>query len=534
MEQNLTQPNSPLPVGNEASRLTHWNDQMLIMSAEPIAFMEGTDAATHQEAAEHHFVDIWEQEQALLELSVAKIEGRESTITDSDLQELGLSDRVTKKSSTLAHELYRRMGATNDMNRSDVFLTGLAGLVVEEAATTAMPGFGELYDADADPIERSFAIISAFASRLGEQPELVDGKERDMLLAAELLSEALRAPEGVRGKLGVVAGIEADSLSKDFYTHNIVQICDAVISQIKPKLAGSPEGLSKGKLKERNKNMSCLQSAILTKYDAQFDLLETGQTGQTDGEARQMLASFIAEATEVIDNQELGYAYELFAPIMFRYAALEGGVLDDARAWHATARADMPQDKLGFNPNPQKLTEATHVAQHIKKQSSDIQIGNVSRPDDGTGQPVGRVTQRLQLKARLDAEEVAKEYDDTLVSLHSEDMVNLLSFLDGRLRRADETYNALPDTFQAQEPCKDDVRSEAAEQVVRALVREVGRRINGSPSTPNHEFVASGASTNISVDVPKILDDLILPVYQSMVRQVTDQSAPAERQLVSV
>lgn len=532
-------PNARQSASDAEVTSAHWNDQLLVMSGEHIAFKEGVNSTDLQASAEEHLVNVWEQEQALLELAVAKIEGREAGTTEDDVQRLGITNKVMRKSSSLVNELYLRMGAANDMERSDLLLTGLAGLIVDEVASESIPGFGDDYKPTGSPVDRSFAVINAFTSRLGEQPELIDGKEREMLLAAELLSEALRAPNSVRSKLGTVAGVSAESLDGDFYAQSVVQICDAITRRLGSKNDPAPEGLSGKRLKKFDREQGITQSAVLTKYDTLFDMLEANPEDSSDAGARHLLKSFIKEASPIMQTRHLGYAYELFAPLMFRYAALQGGALDTGRIWHAPARADTPKDGLGSTPNVEQQKDPRHVAQHLKKQSADAFVGKKSPELAVEGSTFGSVSDRLQLKARDDADAMAQNYDEKLVGVLSEDMANLLTYLDDRFNSADSVYGEFPTIVEAGELSPQEIiRGKAASQVMLGAVIEIGRRLGGPGSQqPDHEFGVKGASTEITVDIPDLLDRMILPVYQRLVESTAGKSPPnSERaeQLISV
>lgn len=506
----------------------HWNDRYFIAAGEPVALRSGYESKDHQTAAEKHLEGLWKQEQVLLGMAISRIEGSPDTPSIEELKALEIPARVADKSSALVSELYRRMGAINDMGYSDLLLTSLAGLVVEEVAAEKVPGFGSKYRNRGEPFEKSFAYIGAFAGMLVDQPELVDGRESDMLLTAELLSEALRSPEDMRHKLGEVAGIDADSLESEFYARHIVQICDAVIARTKTNALIPTDGISSRKAHEkREKAMSYLQTAILTKYDVLFDMVEAGPTEETSQDARELLAHFIAEAAEVIDHEDLGRAYELFSPIVFRYAALASGAINVARIWHSSARADLPLDKFGFKPDK---SDNPYIEQHIQKQSSDVQIGRAV--DGGRNRGFGRVTERLQLKARSDAEGVLRGYDQKSVGFHFQDAVNLLAYVGGLLQDSDSGYKALTDKFDPNDPGKENIKELAAKQVVWGLLGEISRRIKGGGAESNHEFVLKGVSTEIRVDLSKILDELVLPVYRRMVDAATgtrsNSSVPRE------
>lgn len=516
--ESLTNPDAAqfpaLHVQDPDRQAEHWNDVFFVASGEPVALKPGHETVGNQAEAEAHLMRVWEQEQVLLGITISRIEGISQNPEPDELSSLGITPKVLEKSSTLVGELHRRMGAVNDMGRSDLLLTGMAGLVVEEVAKQKIQGFGDEYDPKGDPIEKPFAVINAFAGRLDDQPELAEGRESELLLAAELLSEALRTPESVRRKLGEVAGIDAESLDQEFYASRTVQICDAIIKNAKPKVLVPAEGLSRKQAEKREKYRTYLQTALLTKYDVLFDMLEVGPTQETKQPAREILGYFIADAEEIIGQEDMGRAYELFAPIAFRYEAFASGEINNVRIWHASARSDMPKDQLGFKSKNDR--DSGGIAQHMRRQSSDIHIGRVSAGQ--AGRNFGRITENLQLKARSDAQSISDEYDARSVGFHFEDAASLLGYIGKRLSDEDPAYNLLAEGFhQNSKLGKENVKVSAAEQVLGGLLSEIGRRLAGNRYEPEHEFVVKGASTEIRVDLPKILDELVLPVYSRMV-----------------
>ncbi len=479
----------------------HWND--FYLTEQRVPFKEGVDAVQLQPEAQLHYQKLWHQEQALFELVDARLEQRDSPVTLDQVRELDLPTNVLVNNVSLASELYGRLGPHNEMERSDLLLTSLAGMVAEDLQQPDSNNKERLLPDVENPFERAVRITSAYAERVANQPELVKGKEREHLLLAELLSEAQHVPSRSRERVPELGNIYATDMDSEFYQASVVNICDALTSQITTELKTPAEAGSKLAAKRRAQKLPMLEGALLTKYDTLFDGVANAQASDPEA-ARKLLTNFAAEVHTHLGDLELGYGYELFMPLAFRYAALQAGQLDQVRIWHATTRSDMPRDRFGFKPQAHR--PESEVGQHIKKQSHDVLIGQVD-PRDAA---VAHVTDRLQLKARTDAERFVAEYDSPLVTVHSADAAALLDTLHTTIARRD------PSLAHQSEADKAVRLALAAEQVLVGMASEIHDRLQEPTVRGHRSFVVHDTHGDIPLDISQVLDETMLPIYQQL------------------
>ena len=512
-------PSAELPATNQ-----HWADTYFLLHPTELPFKPGVDLEATIPEAQRHLGGLQDQQNLLLEVLFAKIEQRDPLYyhreqhEDGSLSEprvevllperietmFGLPRTVLSSNRSLAGELFKRLGPDNKMARSDIFLTTLAGLVAEEAAQN-ITGDEERKPLDVTNPAETIEYITNFASSLRlreERSKLSDDQCSSLLLTAELLGEAMRAPDSVRERVPEFATLTESDIDRDYYNSSVVDLCDSVIDSLKarPPLEEKP---SKTALRRERERAQKLQAALLTKYDILFDTVEA-QSGPLAQEAanRALLKDFAHELGEVITDFELGFAYEAFAPLAFRYAALEGGTAN-ARIWHGTSRNDTPKDLFGSQNK--KLPE---FLRHVKKQSSDAATGSVGDFQESTA-PYGIPDTRLQLKARADAHTFTEVYDDRIVSIHSKDAIALLKLLDGYLSEGNPTFAALPDKEKGESGL-----DEAGVLALQALVGEIAHRLDDKSPKPVQTITIN--NREIRLNTAQILDELILPAYTAI------------------
>ncbi len=507
---------SPQPQEQIQQPAEHWADHYMRLDVSELQLRDGVGTVPGVNEVQDHLGLLWEQEQSLVELVDARLNGRESPIGEDELKRLGLPTSVLSSSASLANELFTRLGPNNEMTRSDVLLTMLAASVVEELYQKHTGNTDKLNPEMAEPM-RSMQLISAFSESLSRNPELVEGSTKDLMLVAEMLAEGMRAPDRARNKAPSLSELSAADIDRDYYRTSVVQICDAVIEQTSAVPSAPGDNASKNALKRYKKDeknrTSSLQGALLTKYDMLFDTLEasTNQVNYTEN-ASVILSKFSDEVSQVIDQLEWGYAYELFAPLLFRYVALQSGQLKDVRIWHSSKRSDTPNDGLGFK---QGERDAPLISEGLRKQSSDAVLGSTAGTNSDEPN-YGAATRYLQLKGRTDADSFKGVYDDHIIDIHSQDAVAIL----GTVQEALSIQTLDLNNPVGLEQFEDQVVP-VAEEVMKAIVEEVHRRLVGKVAESNHGFTVKVGERDLVFDIPKLLDESVVPVYKKMQRELT-------------
>jgi len=507
---------SPRPQEQMQQPAEHWADHYMRLNVGELQLRDGVDTTPGVNEVQDHLGLLWEQEQSLVELVDARLNGRESPIGEDELKRLGLPTSVLSSPASLANELFTRLGPDNEMARSDVLLTMLAASVVEELYQKHT-GNTDRLNPEMDEPMRSMQLISAFSESLSRNPKLVEGSTKDLMLIAEMLAEGMRAPDRARNYAPSLSELSATDIDRDYYRASVVQICDAVIEQtiVTPPAPG--DNASKNTLKRYKKNeknrTSSLQGALLTKYDMLFDTLEasTDPLNYTEN-ASVILSKFSDEVSQVVDQLEWGYAYEVFAPLLFRYVALQSGQLKDVRIWHGSKRNDTPNDGFGFK---QGEKEVPLVSEGLRKQSSDAVLGSTEKAENDEPN-YGSVTRYVQLKGRTDADSFKDVYDDRVIDIHSQDAVAILGAAQESLSIHTLDLSSPADLEQFEEQVVP-----LAEEVMKAIVEEIHRRLVGDVTEGNHEFTVKVGDRNLVFDIPKLLDESVVPVYKEMQLELT-------------
>ena len=488
----------------------HWNDHDLQLAV-PVLRPEGfafpykrPDMSEHRISMYDaeltgHFDEEWQDRQVLLELAVSKIEGKQPSVSAENLE--SLPKKVTESNYTLADELYRRMGPVNDMPRGDVLLISLAGLVIDEIA----PNPNQTPVVVNGPEQgvkglflRTMSGIHEFTSALEADPKLAAGHTNSLLLAAELMSDALRVPESVRNTAveheGYSGNVDAE------LARGIVVICDALMPSYEAELAALDGKTSKKAVHEKSELLSDMSRTILTKYDLLFD--QVGGEKATD-QSRMLLGHMASDIQELMPRLGTGFLYETFVPLAFRFVALEEGFAADAKMWHATTRSDMPKGGVGARVGSRLVNSRLAALRDTKQSAQDTLLSQ--RIDEVTS---GKIVERWQLKARSDAESFASEYDDKNVVIHSKDAEALFGIAATLSKKLNPRHQKLSDQERIQS------YDATVGEMLRGLVREVGSRVVDGKSLGSQLITIEGIPESVALG--SVFDQLVAPQYRKL------------------
>lgn len=506
----------------------HWADDYSYLNhdgefpyarAQSLSDQERSDYDVELTAHREH---LWEQGQALLELAVAKLEHREPAMlptfpggnepslsfaeymTDRE-NGLGLPKVVLTSNYSLANELFGRLGPGNEMGRSDAILSGLAMLVIEEVVKpnhASEEASNQDREEVVDPYAQALEKLSSYVSLIEREPECADGREKNLVLAAELLGEALRAPNSVRDVLGIeeVRGEDVEHL----YKRSAVALCDNVLPRLSARFNALIDNNSKTASDKRKRLATGMERVLLTKYDVLFDTLDA-ENGDTQERAYTLLASMIDEMKDFSPGLEQGFIYELVVPVMYRYVATLEGVVDKERIWHASLRSDAPLDRFGYSPTGKQQDDprAQALSRH-KQQSQDALTGRV----DSEQAPYGRVINRWQLKARTDVANFSERYDERLIKIRSSDAVKMFELA------AQLNSKFAVDTLTMPENERVLALDETTHSLFCGILREIGLRTSGEASTGLQEITVG--SKSVKVDIAGVIDEILVPDYQTL------------------
>lgn len=520
----------------------HWADHYYKLPVEALPFREGMEIDEYYEQAYEHKHQLEDQQGALLELMFSRVEGREAyaglppgfrapliepgdrseeafrtteaaydeaagryPIDTSYLQAIGFGKDASKKmlrsNVALAEALFVRLGPENKMARSDVTLTLLAGLAGEEIYQRLHGTSERLHPGEEEPL-RSMNILGALADSLVEPDGTIKpiddpGLAKSAVLVAEILSEAMKAPNEVRSRVDGLRGMSPEEVDHKYYQTVVVTLCDSAMQGLRAIEYTPPEELSNTQRGKQEARSESIQSALLTKYDMLFDTLESGENNPDL--ARRVLLEFASELDQVIEHFEWGFAYEAFAPLAFRFTALQQGEAG-ARIWHGTERTDKPKDGFGAGENS-----------YLQKRSSDAQTGSINVSNGLDRAPYGIPLRRFQLKGRTDADEFSQIYDSRVISIHSADAIELLTLLDASLS-SDPAFDAL----SMSEKHKNGLDA-AGVSALKQLTQEIERRLD-SNERPRSSLVITVGDREIPFDAKRVLDEKILPTYKPLIR----------------